>query len=228
MIHRRTLAAFLLLPWSAATASAQAAVLDEGTFNVFLQGREVGTETFRIQRSGMGDDARIVAVGNVALETPSGRLTMAPNIRASTDLAPQAYTNEIAGAREARVSGVVEGGRFTTRVTSPAGESQREFRVGSGTVLLEQDVAYLYYFLSRQVEEGGTLAVIVPSTGEQVRFQVVSSRVEPFRLGREQLDVRHVRLEGGERIHEVWLDDQGRVLRVEIPSRAYRAERVGS
>jgi hypothetical protein len=57
---------------------------------------------------------------------------------------------------------------------------------------------------------------------------VVSSRVEPFLLGREQLDVRHVRLEGGERIHEVWLDDQGRVLRVEVPSRGYRAEREAS
>jgi hypothetical protein len=191
-----------------------------------MQGREVGTETFRIQRSGMGDDARIVAVGNITIETSSGRITMSPNIRAAPDLTPRAFTNEITGAREAQVSGVLEGNRFVTRVRSPAGEAQREFRAGEGTVVLEQDVAYLYYFLARLVEqEGGTLTAIVPSTGDQQRLQVASAPVEPFQLGREQLQVRHVRLEGGERLHEVWLDDQGRVLRVEIPSRGYRAER---
>jgi hypothetical protein len=226
---RRILPALLLLSATAPGIAGQAAVLDEGRFSLFLEGRAAGSETFRIQRTGMGGDARILAIGTIALDESGGRTEMAPRIEARADLAPETYRNDLTGAREARVTGAVDGGRFVVRVTSPEGESQREFRAGAGTVLLERHVAYMYYFLGPLVESSGsTITVIEPSTGEQFRLQVVSSGVEPYRLGREQLDVRHVRLEGDDRIHEVWLDDQGRVLRVEVPSRGYRAERDAS
>lgn len=206
---------------------AQTAVLDDGTFTLFIGGSEAGTETFRIQRSGTGDDARILATATVSIERADGVQEMVPRIETAPDLSPVMFSNKISGARVAQVNGVAEAGRFVTRVTSDEGEAQREFRAGSGTVLLERDVAYLYYFVSRLAEQAGsTLTAIVPSSGDQTRLRVASSEVEPFRFGREQLEVRHIRLEGGGEVHELWLDDQGRVLRVEIPSRNYRAERV--
>lgn len=205
---------------------AQAAVLDEGRFTLFVDGREAGSETFRIQRTGTGDEVRIVGTSTVHLERADGTHDMVPIIETGGDLTPVNYSNKISGARTAQVSGRAEAGRFVARVTSEEGESQREFRAGAGTVVLERDVAALYYFTARLVEEaGGTITAILPATGEQLRLRVASSEVEPFRFGRETLDVRHVRLEGGDEVHNLWLDDQGRVLRVEISSRNYRAER---
>ena len=207
----------------------QAVVLDEGRFAVFVEGREVGSESFTIQRGGSGADARILSTAVIQLESDGGVVEMRPMLDASTDLVARVFENKISGSRAAQVNGFVNGGRFVSRVTSEDGEMQREYRFGAGAVLLEEDVAHLYYFISsRATTPGSTLSAIVPSTGQQLRLSVVSSEVEPFRLGREQLDARHVRLEGADVRHDVWLDDQGRVLRVEVPERGYRAERISN
>jgi hypothetical protein len=217
----------LLLLAVPATAPGQSVVLDEGRFTIFLDGHEAGTEAFRIHRDGMGVDAVLVATAEIRITRDGGTTEMRPSLRTGTDMIPQAYENKISGVRTAQVSGWLEGNRFVARVASEAGESQREYRATTSTVLLEDDVAYLYYFTSRAVQQaGGTLSVVAPASGEQYRLQVVSAEIEPFRFGREQLEVRHVRLQGPDREHEVWLDDQGRVLRVEIPGRNFRAERV--
>lgn len=210
-------------------ARGQSVVLDEGRFTVFLDGREAGSESFRILRDGMGNDANVVATAEVQLRTGEGTTEMRPSLRTGSSMVPEAYENKISGARVAQVSAWLEGGRFVARVSSEEGESQKEYRANASTVVLEDHVAYLYYFAGAHTRENGaTLSVVAPATGGQYRLRVLSSAVEPYRLGREQLEVRHVRLEGPEQVHEVWFDDQGRVMRVEIPSRGYRAERVPS
>ncbi len=224
-VRTAVLPALLLV--SASTLHAQSVVLDEGRFNVFLDGREAGTESFRILRDGMGADASLVATAEVQIRTADGTTEMRPSLQADPRMVPQAYENKISGARVAQVSGWLEGNRFVARVSSEEGESQKEYRASTSTVILEDHVAYLYYFAGTHTQEsGGQLAVVSPASGEQYRLRVLSVAVEPFRFGREQLEVRHVRLEGPDQVHEVWFDDQGRVLRVEIPARGYRAERV--
>lgn len=212
-----------------APALAQSVVLDEGRFTVFIDGREAGSESFRIHRDGSGSAAVLVATAEIRLQHEGGTTEMRPSLRTGPDMTPQAYENKVSGARTAQVSGWLDGNRFVVRTASAEGESQKEFRAGSSTVVLEDRVAYLYYFTARAIEEAGSsLMVVSPTSGAQYRLQVISVEVEPYRLGREQLDARHVRLEGPESVHELWLDDQGRVLRVEIPDRAFRAERQAS
>lgn len=220
----------LLFVLTAPTAlQAQSVVLDEGTFIIYQDGREVGSESFRIHRDGMGADAALVATADVRITREGGLTEMRPSLRTGAEMVPQAYENKISGARVAQVTGWLDGNRFVARVTSEAGESQKEYRASTRTLILEDDVAYLYYFASRSSQEpGGTFAVVAPTSGEQYSLKVLSSEVEPFRFGREQLEVRHVRLEGPQRVHDIWLDDQGRVMRVEIPGRGYRAERAPS
>ncbi len=112
-------------------------------------------------------------------------------------------------------------------MSSPEGDQQREYRAAPRTVVLEPHVAYHYYFAARLVEEGtGPILALIPSEGGQERLEVVSSEVEPFRLGTEQLQARHLRLRNGAAVHDVWVDEQGRVLRVELPGIGFRAERL--
>ena len=49
------------------TVAAQAIEVDEGAFIVELGGRAVGTEEFRIRRSGFGDNARTIAQGTLEI-----------------------------------------------------------------------------------------------------------------------------------------------------------------
>lgn len=218
----------LLVALAAATvptsaASAQNVTLDEGRFALFVDGRESGSEAFSIHRVGMGDDARILATATVSVDG----IQMRPTLEARPDFVVTSYQNELTGTRSADLSVVLNGTRYVSRMNSPDGELQREYRASARTAVLEDRVSHQYYFVARFVDGGsGPIVVLMPADGEQARLEVVSIETEPFRLGDQQLQARHVRLQGGGAVHDVWIDDQGRVLRVEIPARGFRAERL--
>ncbi len=202
---------------------AQNVVLDEGRFSLFVNGRDVGSETFSIHRVGMGQDARILATATVTFDGTE----MHPVLDARPDFVPTSYQNELKGARTAELSVVLNGSRYVSRMSSPEGELQREYRASARMAVLDDQVAHQYYFVARFVDEGsGPIVILIPAAGEQARLEVVSNEVEPFRLGDAQVQARHIRLQGGGAVRDLWVDDQGRVLRVEIPEAAFRAERV--
>ncbi len=205
------------------TLHAQDVVLDEGRFTLFIEGREAGSESFEIHRLGMGQSARIVATATVSL----GGTEMRPTLEASPDFRVTGYQNRVTGAREADLSVVLNGRRYVSRMSSAEGEVQREYRAAPRTTVLENRVSHQYYFLAQFIDGGsGPMLALSPVDGEQARLEVVSTETEPFRLGDQQLDARHIRLQGGGELRELWIDDQGRVLRVEIPAIGFRAERL--
>lgn len=217
------LAAFTLLPAPDSAVQGQDVVLDEGRFALFIEGREAGSESFSIHRLGMGQSARIVATATISL----GGTEMRPTLEASPDFRVTGYQNKVTGSRQADLSVVLNGNRYVSRMSSAEGEVQREYRAAPRTTVLENRVSHQYFFLARFIDSGsGPMLALSPVDGEQTRLEVVSSEAEPFRLGSQQLDARHIRLQGGGEIRELWIDDQGRVLRVEIPSAGFRAERL--
>jgi hypothetical protein len=204
-------------------ASGQDVTLDEGRFALFSEGREVGSETFSIHRVGMGQTARILATANVEFDGER----MSPALSARSDFTVSSYENEVTGTRSADLSVVLSDGRYVSRTRSPEGETQREYRAAPRTVVLENHVSHQYYFVARFVDDGGgPIVVIDPGTDRPSRLTLVSQESEPFRLGGRQIQARHLRLDGTGTIRDVWIDDQGRVLRVEIPSVGFRAERL--
>jgi hypothetical protein len=56
---------------------------------------------------------------------------------------------------------------------------------------------------------------------------LTSLGIAEIRVGATPVRARHFRLEGGPRSREIWFDDQGRVLRVEIPALGFVADREG-
>lgn len=209
-------------------ASAQQVTLDEGEFTVFLDGREVGTETFFIRRSGAGESATVVAHADVELELPSGLRKLAPALEASgPGMLVTAYQVRVTGDVEADVQVVLSDRRYLARIRSERGEQQREFRVRDQGVLLERQVAHQYYFLASAVEEGEeTVPVILPRTGEQFDAAVRTVGTTSLEIGGESVSARHLRVEGPDHVRDVWVDDENRVLRVEIASEGYRAVRT--
>ena len=119
------------------------------------------------------------------------------------------------------------GNRFVALIRTTAGEQEREFRAREGAVLLEENVAHQYYFaVSLADEPGEGVPVVDPRGSDQPRLEVVSASAEALRVGAQTVEARHIRmtLSGVER--SVWVDRDGRVLRVEVPSTGYRAERT--
>ena len=217
-----------LLAVGAANLSAQTTV-DEGTFRLMTEGRETATETFSIRQRGEGAEAVIIARGRIVYrDGPQKELTTTLQV-AGDALRPSAYDLKIEGAEAQQILARMSGTRFSARVVSASGERAREYLVSEGALVAEEGVAHHHYFVVSRARDGATVRVpvIVPLEGRQVWATVTSGAEEMIQVAGQSVSARSVTVSvesSGER--RVWIDAQGRVLRLEIPARSFVAERI--
>jgi hypothetical protein len=208
-------------------AGAQGIVVDQGEFTVRIGGRTVGTETFVVRRAGMGREDAIFANGVATLRADTAQSEIRPLLRVlPPDGVAESYQVSVTGpdALEARIAR--SGRRYVATIRFTAGDEDREFQARSDTRIVDLGIAHHYYFL-RDVREGRGVHVIEPRTRRQVVLSVASRSDEDLALGPNSVSARRVAFtsDGGDD-RTVWYDRQGRVLRVEIPSLGYVAERT--
>ena len=220
--------AALLMPLA---LEAQTTTLDEGTFRLLVQGREVGTETFSIRQSGAGDRAVVIAQGRIVLAGDDGSEQVSSSLQLSgSALRPAAYDLQVEGGDAERIAGRVVGGRFSARIVRPSGEQMREYLVSDGAVIADEGVAHQYYFLAQRVgDEGGRVPLVIPRTSRQVWAQVDVSGNQSVQIGGASVPARRLDVQPqGSAAAQVWVDASGRVLRVAIPSSGFVAERTAA
>ena len=215
-------------------ATGQGIVVDQGRFDVSLNGRNAGTEEFTIRRTGIGRDDAIFANAVVVLNRdggqeihpvlratpPDGVVTCSPNLTVC-------YQVEVTGpeALELLLSKSRAGRRYVAVINSELGEEHREFPALAGTRVLERDVAHLYYFL-RDAREGSIIPVLEPRSRARLSLETGAWTDEELRVGPGVVLARRVEFSAGEDRRTVWFDRLGRVLRVSIPAQGYVAERT--
>lgn len=224
--HLLLLPALLLAAAGAGELRGQNVILDEGTFSLYLDGEEAGSETFAIRRQGTGAEASLLANATIVLRTSDGTVRMRPYLKAGPDRAPLLYESALEGTEVSMVMVSSTGRHFVARIRSEAGERERELRARDGSVFLDREVAHHHYFLGGLAERpGARIPTVEPRTGAQSELTVESVTSETIRIGGTSVEARRVDFAGGEAGRVVWFDEQGRVLRVDIPSRGYRAVR---
>lgn len=206
--------------------AAQTTVVDEGTFVLRENGREVGREVFSIRMSGTGPGAVLIAQGRVELGEADDLVT---SLEVSGEgFRPATYAVQVEGNEPQRIAGRVSGGRFSARIISPAGEMMREYLAGEGAVIVDDGVAHQYYFIAQRLDGTSfTVPLIIPRQSRQVSASVSVGASEAVTIGgrsvqARRLDVRPTGLPD----RSVWVDAEGRVLRLEIASRGMIAERL--
>lgn len=219
----------LIALFAALPAAAQTVTLDEGTFRLLVGGREVGTETFSIRQNGSGADAVIIARGRVVVNSDPGARELTSSLQLAGTLRPAAYDVRLEGEDARQIAGRVAGGRFSARVVSSAGENMREYLVSDGAVVVDDGIAHHYYFLARRLgsESSARIPIVIPQDSRQVVAEISAGSGEAVTVGGSSVQGRRITVrpgDGAERI--VWVDGEGRVLRVEIAANRFVAERT--
>jgi len=207
------------------TGQAQGVVLDQGAFAVSYHGRPAGTEDFSIRRAGLGPDDAMFANATVTLNQSGTSQEIRPLLRATPAGVAIEYQVEVVGADALELGLRRVARRYVATIRSVAGEEQREFPAAMETRILEQDVAHFYYFL-RETEPGSVTPVIEPRSRTRLQLTTGASIDDTVLIGSTSLAAQRVEYTDGAEVRRVWFDALGRVLRVEIPSTGYRAERT--
>lgn len=206
-------------------AAAQTTTIDEGSFRLSVRGSTIGTETFTIQRSGSGANATVVAQGRIMLDT--GEQTRAILQLQGAALQPSAYQIEVSGDNRQNITGRAAGNRFRATIVSTSGEQMREYLVSEGAVILDDGVAHQHYFIARSIGGSGRVHVILPRQSRQVTATVTDQGAESIRVANRQVTGRRISIDiSGLDNRTIWVDDQNRVLRLQIPAQDLVAVRT--
>jgi hypothetical protein len=208
--------------------AAQVAVVDDGSFTITRGGARIGHETFTIRRTaGPGGN---VYVANATVDVDTERLS--PALRTDGSFSPLAYQLEVRDGNEVqeRLKGFVGRGRFSAQVRTPQGESTKEYIVSDGALVLDDDVFHQYYFLAQRAERlgaaGGTVPVVIPRRNIQEVMRVRPQGEERVVIGGTAVQARQIVLtEPGGATRHIWVDAQGRVLKVSLDARGIVATR---
>jgi hypothetical protein len=228
MVSRTMSCVILLLAMLPASGVAQFRSVDEAAFRISLNGQIVGREEFSIRQAGEGDQAQVMLRGTVTLDLPGGALELAPIMAIEGgSQGVSTYQMKVSGSETSEITVRMAGGRYLAKVNSDRGEELREFRAGSGSVILDAGVAHHHFLLTPFLDEstGVSLTVLTPREGRQVRMSLTYVGEDQVPVGMEHLEARQFRLDGGEGARDIWFDEQWRILRVEIPAQGYLAER---
>lgn len=213
----------LLVHGLPARGAAQDVVLDEGSFEILIEGRPAGHEAFRIQRMDTGRGPAVI--GNATVELADRRLE--PIVQTSPTWELLQYQLKASGADEHTLMiQRTQRMRFEALLRSAEGERERELRALPGSVILTDFVASQYYFLVPHASAGARLPLIRPDESGQAYVEVVTLVEEDVEVGGRMLPARRMVLRVADRTHTVWVDGTGRVLRVEVPELGYVATRL--
>lgn len=210
----------LLLLTAATAASAQVTTVDRGTFTILRDGASVGREEFEIRTLPGIDGASVEARATVTLD---GR-AIHPTLSARPSGAPLAYRVEVRRGSEVveRATGQTSGGRLRVDAQSAGGRSAREFPAGDGLVVLDDAVFHQYYFVARP----GVVTAVAPRRNVQQALRVSAAGSDRLTIGgRDVAATRYTIADPAGAARTLWVDGEGRVLKVVVPSLGLTAER---
>ncbi len=202
---------------------AQEQLLDEGTLLVTKDGLTLGRESFRIVRAAG-------TAGQVYRAT--GQLSMGDR-RVTTSLGVDSLGSPVLYDAEVRVNGTLDTHlhgtgrpeRFSTIMRTRHGESARDYVLQANALVLDREMFHQYYFVALPPDRP-SFSVVEPLSGTQATFRFEARGQESIRVGRTTVQARHVSLVGSDgATRDVWVAQDGRLLRVSIPAAGLIAQR---
>lgn len=210
----------VMLAGAACPLAAQTA-LDEGTLVVSRGGAAVGRESFRIVQSA-GEGALYTATAQVS----AGERRLTTTLSADAQATALLYRLEAraAGKIAERIQAAARPGRFSATRQTPDGEGAKDYVVGGGAVVLDDEV-YSQYALLPLGRRPGAVTVVVPRAGLQLAGRLANQGAETIEVDGRGVAATRWSLDVAGGAHDFWTDAKGRLLKVAIPSKGVVAVR---
>lgn len=213
----------LSLPFLSALSAQAPRVQDQGSLTITINGQRAGREDFRIAVTPRGQGMEYVATATVDY----GTRRLEPALRADSGGVPMSYQVTIRTTDDGaeRWVGQIARGRVSAQIHSSRGPAAREYIVTEGAMIVDDDVFHQYAFVARH-RDAGSITILVPRRNTQIRLAIATAGSETVQVGTQELAATHVVLtepSGAKR--EIWVDAEGRLLKVTIPARGIVALR---
>lgn len=207
-------------------------LLDDGTLVIHVDTQEVARETFRlVSRRGRDGSSGWLLAATARWVAGVRSTVLAPELEVTPDSEPGALVYVVSTIGSSlRITGQPGPGRYTLRYAVPGLERARELAAGPPAVVLDDSVFAPLLFVAWRAAlspVGRAVTGLFPRVPRTASLTVTDLGLVGTTLNRNPATLRHVVVSGGSDgpIH-VWLSAAGYLMKVEIPQRSLRAERL--
>ena len=203
---------------------------DEGTLVVREDTVEIAREAFRLTavRTGTGVTRWTLAT-TIRYDRSRPVVVLDPILELGPDSSPVSLEYTVADPREPmRILGQLTRGRLVVRLLGRRTERAREFAVPPPAAVVDDSVFALYLPVAWQGRPRPvTVTAVFPRAGRREVLTVQDLGIQSTTLNHDPAALRHITVTGGEnRLVHLWLGADGRLAKVEVPSRRLVAERA--
>lgn len=205
----------------AASAAPQGPILDAGTFVISRSGAVVGREDFTVRRGRSTGPDGYTITSTVTYPPTSPSVTLSPVVELGPDSFPVQVQFDVYGEGQSRVYARFGPRRVTLRVVRPGGESARELPATGREIVADDSVFALYTIPPAR----GARQAVAPRSGARLPAQVLDRGTERATLQGVAREARHIVLRLGSQERHLWYDQDGKLMKVEVPALGLTAER---
>lgn len=203
--------------------------VDDGTFQLRIRARAIGTEAFAVRREG---DV-IKAVGRVRVDSTAGAFTpLEVWMQTDRSYRPALFRLRPARGRVDLVAAVRQADRIRLQVSTDRGDRNREFVAPEHVTVMEPHVAHHYFLLLRQhrdrLQRGSTYTgtVLIPSRAEQAGLSLRWLTEPPAGADAPAGAQQAYEISVAGSSVRAWTDGRGRLLRVGAADGSWAAVRL--
>jgi hypothetical protein len=197
---------------------------DQGVLVVKRGNQEIGRESFRVvERGPRSLSDSIVAIARYPGSRPTTEVSAVLDRTAPDGLTW--LSNRRAGKESLQVLVAAGPNKVTVRLVGQGGESAREYPGARAIVLLDDSLFAPYYQIAMLVPaDSASLSALFPRTSRRTTFQ---ARRTPIPAGDRATKggLQQIRLSGG-LTGDIFLDNDGKLVRVVVPELGLEATRV--
>lgn len=213
-----------VIPAALGPVVVQGAVLDRATFVITRGSEVVGREEFILRRGRQagGRGYTLTASSYYPADRPAALLASTLEFGLDTVLVAARLDLDT----DNRPSTLVSFGprRVTIRTVTPHGESARQFPATDRTLVLDEFLISAFAILLGGSQ--GSVTLIDARAGRRNVATLDDHGIEPVDVRGMERSLRHVTLSTDSEVRHLWYDDQGRLIKFDLPSTVLAAVRL--
>ncbi len=211
---------FVLLPTCARGAGPSREV---GEFEIRIDGEEIGREKYSIEVRPDG----IVSVSTGTLRnsgSEGGRVRVETRLEMDPHYMPRSYRVETsAGDRKGRLEGTFSPGQADFQYLIEGAPRRSGLMLDEYYAVLDANVFHHFAFVGRLFDfddgEAQALDVVIPQELDNGTVVIRDAGLETTEIGGKEKRLRHLKLDSGQLLIDLWLDEERVLQKIALPQR---------
>jgi hypothetical protein len=215
---------------SNAQSAVPADLNDQGTFEIFVAGKRVGTENFEIRTGPKQIEGQAEVYLRMEEDGKTIEVRTLSNLILDPQLRPLSYSWSQKGAQSSQLTIDFRSSPARTRYKTVNGQpDQRDFKLAKDVVVLDDNLVHHYQLVvdryDRTKKGKQTFPAFIPQEALPGEITMEDMGPEPVSVEGSTLDLRHLVLTTELARIDLWVDNQDRLQVVSVPVAQFQAVR---